>query len=48
MSYPRLTDKPGAIATAAAIARGELSPSEAVAAAIARIENSMRMSTPWS
>lgn len=36
--YPRLTDEPGAIATAAAIARGELSPLEAVDAAIARIE----------
>lgn len=36
--YPRLTDQPGAIATAAAIARGDLSPLEAVDAAIARIE----------
>ncbi len=36
--YPRLTDEPGAIATAAAITRGELSPLEAVDAAIARIE----------
>ncbi len=36
--YPRLTEEPGAIATAAAIARGELSPLEAVDAAIARIE----------
>jgi amidase len=33
-----LTREPGAIATAAAIARGELSPLEAVDAAIARIE----------
>ncbi|MFM5954161.1 MAG: amidase family protein [Novosphingobium sp.] len=36
--YPKLTDQPGAIATAAAIARGEMSPLEAVDAAIARIE----------
>lgn len=36
--YPQLTKEPGAIATAAAIARGELSPLEAVDAAIARIE----------
>ncbi len=36
--YPRLTEEPGAIATAAAIARGELSPLEAVDAAITRIE----------
>jgi amidase len=36
--YPRLTDQPGAIATAASIARGELSPLEAVDAAITRIE----------
>jgi amidase len=36
--YPRLTQEPGAIATAAMIARGELSPLEAVDAAIARIE----------
>ena len=38
MSYPKLTDKPDAVETAAAIARGSLSPSEAVAAAISRIE----------
>lgn len=36
--YPKLTEEPGAIATAAAIARGEMSPLEAVDAAIARIE----------
>ena len=36
--YPQLTTQPGAIASAAAIARGELSPLEAVDAAIARIE----------
>ena len=35
---PSLTREPGAIATAAAIARGELSPLEAVDATIARIE----------
>lgn len=34
----KLTDQPGAIATAARIARGEMSPLEAVDAAIARIE----------
>ncbi|WP_370191459.1 amidase family protein [Qipengyuania sp.] len=39
MAYPRLTDKPGAIETAAQIARGDISPSEAVGAAIARIEH---------
>ena len=36
--YPTLTEEPGAIATAAAIARGDMSPLEAVDAAIARIE----------
>jgi amidase len=36
--YPRLTSEPGVIATAAAIAKGELSPLEAADAAIARIE----------
>lgn len=36
--YPQLTKEPGAIETAAAIARGDLSPLEAVDAAIARIE----------
>lgn len=36
--HPQLTDQPGAIATAKMIARGELSPLEAVDAAIARIE----------
>ncbi len=36
--YPKLTQEPGAIALAAQIARGELSPLEAVDAAIARIE----------
>ena len=38
MAYPRLTDKPGAAATAAAISEGRLSPLEAVDHAIARIE----------
>ncbi|MEX0342877.1 MAG: amidase family protein [Erythrobacter sp.] len=38
MSYPELTEKPGAIETAAAIRKGEMSPLEAVEAAIARIE----------
>ncbi|TNE34200.1 MAG: amidase, partial [Alphaproteobacteria bacterium] len=38
MAYPKLTDNPGAIETAAAIRSGSLSPSEAVKAAIARIE----------
>ncbi len=37
MSYPKLTDKPGALETAAAIRDGALSPSEAVDAAIGRI-----------
>lgn len=36
--YPQLTKEPGAIASAAAIARGDMSPLEAVDAAIARIE----------
>ena len=39
MAYPQLTDKPGALETAAAIRAGELSPSEAVDAAIVRIEH---------
>ena len=39
MAYPTLTDKPGALETAAMIARGELSPLEAVDLAIARIEH---------
>ncbi|MCA0902436.1 amidase family protein [Qipengyuania aquimaris] len=39
MAYPKLTKKPGAIETAASIAAGELSPLEAVDAAIARIEH---------
>lgn len=39
MAYPRLTKKPGALETAAMIRRGELSPHEAVEAAIARIEH---------
>ncbi len=39
MAYPQLTDKPGALETAAAIRRGELSPHEAVDAAIVRIEH---------
>lgn len=38
MGYPALTDKPGAIATATAIRNGDMSPYEAVEAAIARIE----------
>ena len=38
MAYPILTQKPGAIETAAAIRRGEMSPYVAVEAAIARIE----------
>ncbi|WP_427969046.1 amidase family protein [Altererythrobacter sp.] len=38
MAYPKLTDKPGALETAAAIRAGELSPYEAVDAAIVRIE----------
>ncbi len=39
MVYPKLTDKPGALDTAAAIKAGELSPVEAIDAAIARIEH---------
>lgn len=39
MAYPRLTDKPGALETAAAIRKGELTPHEAVEDAIARIEH---------
>ena len=38
MAYPKLTDKPGAIATAAAIRRGDYSAAEAVDAAVTRIE----------
>lgn len=38
MAYPRLTDKPGARATAEAVRRGECSPLEMVDLAIARIE----------
>ncbi|MBX7541729.1 amidase family protein [Qipengyuania sphaerica] len=38
MAYPVLTKEPGAIETAAMIARGDMSPLEAVDAAIARIE----------
>ena len=38
MAYPKLTDQPGAIETAAAIRSGKMSPSQAVDAAIARIE----------
>ena len=38
MAYPRLTDRSGAIATAAAVRRGERTPLEAVEHAIARIE----------
>lgn len=39
MAYPQLTDKPGALATAAAIRDGRLSVAEAVDAAIVRIEH---------
>lgn len=39
MSYPKLTDQPGALDTARAIRAGELSPREAVQDAIARIEH---------
>jgi amidase len=39
MAYPQLTDKPGALAIAAAIRKGELSVAEAVDAAIVRIEH---------
>jgi Asp-tRNA(Asn)/Glu-tRNA(Gln) amidotransferase A subunit family amidase len=35
MAYPRLTERPGAVETAAAIRRGEMSPYEAVEAALA-------------
>ncbi|MBI1401999.1 MAG: amidase [Porphyrobacter sp.] len=38
MAYPELTDKPGALATAAAIREGRRSVAEAVDAAITRIE----------
>lgn len=38
MTYPKLTDEPGALTVAAQIRAGELSPLEAVDAAIARIE----------
>ena len=37
MAYPKLTDQPGALEAAAAIARGEMTPLEATDAAIARI-----------
>jgi amidase len=39
MAYPKLTDKSGALATAAAIRAGKLSVAEAVDAAIVRIEH---------
>ncbi len=39
MAYPQLTDKPGALETAAAIRAGEMSVVEAVDAAITRIEH---------
>ncbi len=39
MAYPQLTDKPGALETAAAVRRGKMSPLEAVDLAIARIEH---------
>ena len=38
MAFPKLTDEPGALALAAQIAAGTISPLEAVDAAIARIE----------
>ncbi len=38
MAYPQLTDKPGALETAAAIRAGTLSVAEAVDAAITRVE----------
>ncbi len=38
MAYPKLTEQPGALETARSIAAGKMSPSEAVDAAIARIE----------
>ena len=39
MAYPQLTDKPGALETAAAIRSGKMSVAEAVDAAITRIEH---------
>ncbi|BDI61461.1 amidase family protein [Qipengyuania nanhaisediminis] len=39
MAYPQLTDKPGALATAAAIRAGDVSVAEAVDAAITRLEH---------
>lgn len=39
MTYPILTDEPGALETADAVRRGAMSPLEAVDAAIARIEH---------
>ena len=39
MAYPQLTDKPGALETAAAIRTGDMSVAEAVDAAITRIEH---------
>lgn len=38
MAYPKLTDRPGAIATAAAVRRGECTPLQTVERAIAKIE----------
>jgi len=38
VAYPKLTDRPGAIATAAAVRRGECTPLQAVERAIAKIE----------
>ena len=38
MAYPRLTDEPGAIESAALVSEGRASPSELARAAIARIE----------
>ena len=38
MTYPKLTERPGAIATAAAVRRGECTPLQAVERAIAKIE----------
>ena len=39
MAYPKLTDQPGALETAARIRNGEITPHEAVEDAIARIEH---------
>ena len=39
MGYPKLTDKDGALETAARVRKGELSPHEAIEDAIGRIEH---------